>query len=86
MGYIKILSNGGSESIPVHLSITDDSQFLLGDVNEDGVLNILDVVILTNFIIETDYPSENQFNAADINGDGILNVLDVINLINSILE
>jgi len=45
----------------------------------------LDVVILTNFILATDVPSESQFEAGDLNGDGILNVLDIINLINLIL-
>ena len=86
MGYIKIISNGGSATIPVNLIVSDDSELLSGDVNADGILNVLDVVILTNFILASDYPTDNQFSAGDINADGILNVLDVINLINLILE
>ena len=86
IGYIKITSNGGSETIPINLEVTIDSESLSGDVNDDGILNVLDVVILTNFILESDYPTDSQFSAGDINDDGILNVLDVINLINFILE
>ena len=86
IGYIKITSNGGSETIPINLVVTAGSESLSGDVNDDGILNVLDVVILTNFILEADYPTDSQFSSGDINSDGILNVLDVINLINFILE
>ena len=57
-----------------------------GDANLDGELNVLDVVIMTNFILETDFPSETQFAVGDLNVDGIVNVLDVINLLNLILD
>ena len=52
-----------------------------GDLNNDNVLNVLDVILLVNLILSQQYD-----NAADINGDNILNVLDVINLINIILS
>ena len=57
-----------------------------GDVNMDAVLNVLDVVILTNFILEVDTPSAAEFEAGDINDDDVLNVLDVVNLVNLILS
>jgi hypothetical protein len=59
---------------------------LAGDVNFDAVLNVLDVVILVNFILEVDTPDSDEFIAADINADGILNVLDIVNLANLILS
>ena len=43
------------------------------DLNEDGVLNILDLVILAS-----NFGSTEQPNAADINGDGAVNVLDLV--------
>ena len=58
---------------------------MLGDINEDSSINVLDVVILTNFILEADTPDSDQFEAGDINSDGILNVLDIVNLVNLIL-
>ena len=55
---------------------------LLGDLNQDDLLNILDVIIMVNFILGL----ENDEFLADMNEDGIVNILDVITLINAILE
>ena len=54
----------------------------LGDVNGDGALNILDIVIIANIILGT---AENV-PEADVNQDGQLNILDIITLANMILE
>ena len=51
-----------------------------GDLNEDGYINILDVIALVNLIINNGY---NQLS--DINSDGNLDVLDVVNLVSIIL-
>ena len=51
-----------------------------GDINEDGDLNILDVVSLINLILDSSYNS-----IGDINGDSTLNVLDIVLLVNIIL-
>ena len=55
-----------------------------GDLNADGVINVLDVVILVNGILGSDL-SDSEFAAGDVNGDGILNVLDVVLVVNLIL-
>ncbi len=54
----------------------------LGDMNGDGVLNVLDVVILTNLILEGD----DSNPAGDLNQDGSLNILDIVSLVNLILN
>ena len=53
---------------------------LQGDVNGDGVINILDIVQLANMILSDDYQE-----SADLNGDGNLNILDIVQLVNIIL-
>ena len=53
----------------------------LGDLNQDSIINILDIVIMVNLILAADYSS-----TADINSDGTINVLDVVLLINIVLE
>ena len=54
----------------------------LGDMNGDGALNVLDVVILANLIL-----SDNNSNAAgDINQDENQNILDIVSLVNLILD
>jgi len=47
-----------------------------GDLNSDGAVNILDVVIVLQHILEiSKLEAETQINA-DVNGDGIINILD----------
>ena len=55
---------------------------LIGDSNGDGLLNVLDVVLLVNLVLIADSPYDE---CSDINGDGTLNVLDVVLLVNIVL-
>jgi endonuclease I len=55
-----------------------------GDVNSDGVLNVLDVVWLVRHLLG-DTPSGFNVNAADVNGDTFVNTADLTTLINLIL-
>ena len=65
--------------------LTGSNQGMLGDINVDGDVNILDVVILVNFILDTQIPTDSEFSASDLNSDGTLNVLDIVQLVNIIL-
>ena len=58
---------------------------LLGDVNIDGVINVLDVVQTVNYILGNLEFNENQQAAADWNQDDNINVLDVVSIVNHIL-
>ena len=49
-------------------------------------MNILDIVIVVNYVLENDTPSSSEFAVADLNGDGTLNILDIVTLTNLILE
>ena len=75
----------GMESEP-HIETVQLQSSMSGDVNNDSVLNILDIVLVVNFVLENDTPSATEFSSADLNGDGILNILDVVTLTNLILE
>ena len=59
--------------------------FQLGDINQDTIINILDVVMLVNFILGTD-PNGIEYYLADLNQDNIINVQDIIISINIILR
>ena len=52
-----------------------------GDINADGSINVLDVVILANAVL-----TGEDLPAGDINGDGVNNVLDIVGLVNIILN
>ena len=74
----------GQESAP-HIELLEIVFGLSGDVNSDQIINILDIVLLVNFVLGSDAPSSSQYSAADLNNDGTLNILDVVTLTNEIL-
>ena len=58
----------------------------LGDINGDGIIDILDMVRLVQIILETaDEPSDDELSRADINQDGIVNIGDIISLVQLLL-
>ncbi len=57
----------------------------LPDVNADGNVNVLDIVLTVNFIMGNDQPTPEQFNTADMNHDGNVDVLDVVLMVNYIM-
>jgi len=56
---------------------------IFGDLNNDTIVNILDVIILVNHILS---PAAVELEGADLNNDGIENILDIIILVNIILN
>ena len=53
-----------------------------GDVNNDTILNVLDIVIIVNIALgELDY-----LEFADLNNDNMVNVFDVVQLVNMSLS
>ena len=59
----------------------ENSDVILGDVNGDEVLDILDVVILINLVLDNDFSE-----AGDINQDDVIDILDIVILVNMILS
>jgi len=58
--------------------IADD--YILGDINEDEIINVLDIVLTINIILS------NEYNViADINEDGSVDVLDVVIMVDILL-
>ena len=67
-----------------HIETITIGSSLPGDINTDDIVNVLDLVMLVNFVLN-DNPTNAELNAADLNNDGLVNILDVIVLINIIL-
>ena len=63
-----------------------NDEILLGDINQDGVIDILDIVFIINFILGQEDFSIAEEIASDLNSDGIINIQDVILIINLILN
>lgn len=58
------------------------ADFLLGDVNDDGVVNIADVTTLIDYLLSG---GEINLLAANVNGDDQINIADVTALIDMLL-
>ena len=56
-----------------------------GDINMDGVVNILDIVLTVNFNMGSIELTDVQFDSADLNDDGVIDILDIILMVNLIL-
>ena len=81
------LTNDGGAIIAIDngqfgfLKISNIQNNLLGDINGDSLIDILDVVLLVNVILGLDEVIES-----DINQDSQTNILDVVQLVNIILN
>ena len=62
----------------------DDIEPLLGDVNEDGKVNIIDVLAIANYIINIPQEVFN-FNNGDTDFNNTINVIDMMWVVNYIL-
>ena len=70
-------TGNSSQEMEVNISLNS----LQGDVNADGVVNILDIVLLVNLVLNDEYNA-----TADLNSDGVINILDSVILVNIILR
>ena len=68
------------------VTLNTQSSFLLGDLNQDGILDIIDVVSIVSIIMGNSDPSSLDQLLADLNQDGAMNVQDIILLVGIILS
>ena len=69
-GFLKSVRKGQNWEQTWNIDIGVD---IVGDVNEDGVVNVLDLVMVAQHI-GTEKPSNPR---VDVNGDGVVNILDL---------
>ena len=60
---------------------SEEEEEIVGDLNGDGLINIVDIVSLVNIIL---YIGEYN-STGDVNEDGTLNVVDIVIMVNWIL-
>lgn len=59
---------------------TETPEILLGDVNLDGTLSLLDAVVMQKYLLAKETFSQEQFAVSDVSQDGITNIFDFISL------
>jgi hypothetical protein len=57
-----------------------------GDYNEDGHINILDIVGTVNIILNNISPNEYELCLLDVNEDGEINIIDIVQIVQWILN
>ena len=73
-------------SILKTIDYLDQFSYIPGDINSDDIINILDLVLVVNFILGVEEFSIVENYAADMNSDGTINIQDIILIINIILN
>ena len=63
----------------------ENFNFNHGDINQDSIIDILDVVTLVNFVLYG-FDEGITFYLSDINADNTINIQDIILIINLILD
>ena len=56
-----------------------------GDVNADGVVNVVDIIAIVNQVLGNDFADEEFLAQADVNEDGTVDILDVVLLVGQVL-
>ena len=70
--------------LPFTLNV-NDVEVIIGDLTDDGAIDVLDIVTMVNIILETINPTAYQMIASDLNQDNIINVQDIILLVNLVM-
>ena len=66
--------------------LPDSLPSLLGDINQDTYIDVLDIVLIVNHITGNMLLNDVQLNLADFNSDSLIDVLDIVQIINIILN
>ena len=67
--------------MPKTIEVMTEPDTILGDSNYDGIVNILDVILVVNMVLDGGSNLDGE-----INNDGNVDVLDVVNVVNIILD
>ena len=63
-----------------------EEEYMMGDVNQDSTVNVLDIVFLMNYILNLIDLNEEQIALGDLNNDNGINILDIVLLIEEIIS
>ena len=59
--------------------------YLIGDLDCDGVINMVDIIVEINIILGITIPNDYQLIVGDLNSDSNINILDIVLIVDIIL-
>ena len=87
----ELISRGIEEFQKIENSLDNSSggecsDGISGDFNQDGVLDVIDLVMMVDVILGASNASDSQIQAGDVSGDGLMDVIDVVMIVDIILS
>ena len=79
-------SEGGFIPRALKYGLNYFTPFMLGDLDGNSSIDILDIVMTMNIILNIIEPTEYQLMAGDLNTDGAIDIYDIILLVGIILD
>ena len=83
--YIDNLYTGGMSMLG-GICITKKSLPVLGDNNNDNIIDVIDIIVITNYILDNLMLAPYQLYSSNINNDDVINIVDIVDIVNIILE
>jgi hypothetical protein len=68
------------------IEVVNEYQNTPGDINQDGVISVLDILKIIDYVVWSSNLSEREFEKADINFDEVIDIFDLMLLVNIILD
>jgi hypothetical protein len=73
------------DAVDNFITVTTSNR-VIGDLNEDGSINVVDVLAVVNHILGIEPLEGNALLCADCSGDEEINIIDALGIVNVILE
>ena len=82
---ISIIHQGHADytSLPILVNVTEEDACIIGDVNGDTTLSILDIVAMVSGVVNG---NTDSLECGDYTGDGIVDILDIVQLVQFIIN
>ena len=82
---VSVMHDGHADytSLPILVTVEEDHSCIAGDVNSDGDVNVIDIVLSVDVILGVFIPED--ICAYDFNSDGLINVVDVVQIVQYII-
>ena len=86
LAYLIVNTNVSSDPDIFPITLNTQEEFIIGDVNQDQVIDVIDIVRIVSIIMGNYEPSSLEILLSDFNSDGIINVIDIVLIVSTILS